>query len=711
MSRQSRNNTTQQMKSCKASAEEGQSANQELQSINEELETSKEELESTNEELTTVNEEMANRNTELTRLNSDIVNLQSSINIPILLLGRDLTIRRFTQPAEKLFNLLANDIGRPLGVVKHKLDFPGLENLVSEVIENVVGQTRQVPDEDGRWFLLRVRPYMTLENRVDGAVLILVDITDLKRAEEAKARLAAIVESSEDAIIGKDLEGIITAWNLGAEKLFGYKAAEAIGRRITILMSPEDTDEERRVMEKIRRGESVAYYETTGRHKDGKSFDIWLTISPVLDEHGTVVGGSRIARDITERKRAEQELAALLASEHAARADAEAANRLKDEFLAIVSHEVRTPLNAIVGWVQMLKSGNLNQEQAEKALEVIDRNAASQGEIIAELLDTSRIVSGNLRLDTKPIAMPSLIEAAIEILRPAADAKSITIETHLDPDAEPVSGDSARLLQVLWNLLSNAIKFTPKGGRVDVTFACADSNGAIVVKDNGIGIAPEFLPHVFDRFRQADATSARLYGGLGLGLSIVRNIVELHAGRVRAESEGVDRGATFTVTLPIKQPTQVSGKEAMDVEREKPSISASAPAVRLDGIRVLVVDDDADTRDLLKVALMNAGAKVKASSSSAEALRALKRWKPNCIVSDIGMPGEDGYDLMKKIRALKKSEGGRIPAIALTGFVAISDQTRSSAAGYQVHLSKPVTLPTLTSEIARLITGNNNPDE
>ncbi len=694
-----------------ASAEEAQSANEELQSINEELETSKEELESTNEELTTVNEEMANRNAELTRLNSDIVNLQSSINIPILLLGRDLSIRRFTQPAEKLFNLLTNDIGRPLGVVKHKLDFPELENLVSEVIGNVVGQNRQVQDKDGRWFLLRVRPYMTLENKVDGAVLVLIDITDLKRAEEAKARLAAIVESSEDAIIGEDLNGIITDWNRGAEKLFGYAAAEAIGQPITILMSPKDPDQERRVMEKIRRGESVAYYETIGRGKEGKSFDIWLTVSPVFDEPGTVVGGSRIARDITERKRVEQELAALLASEHAARADAETANRLKDEFLAIVSHEVRTPLNAIVGWVQLLKSGKLNQEQAAKALDVIDRNAASQGQIIAELLDTSRIVSGNLRLDAKPIAMQSLIEAAIEILRPAADAKSITIETHLDPAVEPISGDSARLQQVLWNLLSNAIKFTQEGGRVEVRLECGDSNCDIVVKDNGIGIAPEFLPHVFDRFRQADATSARLYGGLGLGLSIVRNIVELHGGSVRAESEGVDQGATFTVTLPIKQSAQISGKEAIDVEPERPSTSASTPTVRLDGIRVLVVDDDADTRDLLKVALVNAGAEVKTSISSAEALSALKTWKPDCIVSDIGMPGEDGYDLMKKIRALKQSEGGMIPAIALTGFAAIGDQIRSSTAGYQVHISKPVALTTLTSEIARLISGNSDLDE
>ena len=688
-----------------ASAEEAQSANEELQSINEELETSKEELESTNEELTTVNEEMVNRNTELIRLNSDIVNLQNSINTPVVLLGRDLSVRRFTQPAEKLFNLLATDIGRSLAVVRHNLIFPDLEKLAAEVIAKGTAQEHEVQDKEGRWFLLRITTYLTRENQIDGAVLLLIDISELKRAEEAKARLAAIVESTEDAIIGKELDGTITAWNRGAEKLFGYTAREAIGQSIAMLMSPDEAKEETRVMENIRRGESVGYYETVGRRKDGTSVDIWLTVSPVFDDQGVIVGASRIARDITARKQAEAELAALLVSEQHARANAETANRLKDEFLAVVSHEVRTPLNAIVGWVQMLRSGKLNQEQIAKALETIDRNAASQAEIIAELLDTSRIVSGNLKLDSKPIAIAPLIEAAVEILRPAAEAKSITIETKFGPGVKPIWGDSARLQQVLSNVLSNAIKFTPRGGRVEVTCESAGSNVVIVVKDNGIGIKPDFLPHVFERFRQADATSARSFGGLGLGLSIVRNIVELHGGSIRAESEGEDRGATFTITLPTKKPPQISGKEAQDTPRISKELPKFIPSqgARLDRVRVLVVDDDLDTRDLLKVALSNAGAEVKTCSSSAEALTVLKTWKADCLVSDIGMPGEDGCELLKKVRALKKSEGGKIPAIALTGFAAITDQARSNAAGYQIHLSKPVVLSELTSHIARLV--------
>jgi two-component system, chemotaxis family, CheB/CheR fusion protein len=685
-----------------ASAEETQSANEELQSINEELETSKEELESTNEELTTVNEEMVNRNAELVRLHADILNLQNSINMPVVLLGPDLSVRRFTQPAERLFDLLTSDLGRPLGIIRHNLEFPGLEKLAREVIQKGEAREREVRARDGRRFLLRLSPYMTRENQIDGAVLLLIDITHLKQAEEAQARLGAIVESSEDAIIGQQLDGTITAWNRGAEKLFGYSAQEAVGQSITMLMWQDDLGEESRILARIRRGEIIAYYETIGRRKDGSSVDIWLTVSPVFDDQGTIVGASRIARDITERKRAQKEMAELLVSEQRARAEAETANRVKDEFLAIVSHEVRTPLNAIAGWVQILRSGKLSEEQVNKALETIDRNAVSQSKIIAELLDTSRIVSGNLRVDTKMIAMRSVVEAAIEFLRPAAEAKSITIKAKFDKHVQRVWGDSGRLQQVLWNVLSNAIKFTPDGGRIEVCCAGADESVIITVKDNGIGIEPDFLPFVFDRFRQADATWSRFFGGLGLGLSIVRTIVELHRGTIRAESEGKDRGATFTMTLPAARALPEAQEKR---SKERHGKSRAMKGARLDGVRVIVVDDDADTRYLLQVALGNAGAEVKTCSSSAEALSALKTWSADCLVSDIGMPGEDGYDLLKKVRALKKSEGGTIPAIALTGFAAIGDHARSNAAGYQFHLSKPVVLSELTSQIARLAEG------
>ncbi|HUS12160.1 MAG TPA: CheR family methyltransferase, partial [Pyrinomonadaceae bacterium] len=694
-----------------ASAEEMQSANEELQSINEELETSKEELESTNEELTTVNEEMANRNTELTRLNNDMVNLQSSVNLAILLLGRDLSIRRFTQPAERIFNLMANDIGRPIANVRHNLEFANLEQVIDEVIENLTAQDHEVRDKDGRWFLLRVRPYMTLDNKIDGAVLVLIDITNQKQNEEARSRLAAIVESSDDAIASKDLNGIITSWNRGAETLFGYTAQEAIGKSIVLLLIPaERTAEESRIMERIRRGERIEHYETVRRRKDGTLVDVSLTVSPITDEHGNIVGASKIAHDISARKRAEEERVALLLREQNARAEAEAANRLKDEFLAIVSHEVRTPLTSIVGWIHLLRSGRLDEEHIAKGLEAIDRNAALQGIIINELLETSRIVSGNLKLDSKPVALSSIIEAAIEIVRPAAEAKSIHIETSLATNAGPIWGDSARLQQVFWNLVSNAVKFTPKEGRVDIQLKRVDSSAKVVMKDTGEGIEADFLPYVFDRFRQADGTTTRRYGGLGLGLSIVRNVVEMHGGSVHAASEGKGQGATFTVTLPIMPVsdllTKVETSDGSQTFVGALSTTTRAEIVRLDGLRVLVVDDHEDTRELLKVALTDSAADVRTCSSCTDALATIETWKPDCIISDVGMPGEDGYELIKKVRALRRKDGGRIPAIALSGFAGAEDKLRATAAGYQVHISKPVDLGNLTSQIATLVQSN-----
>jgi two-component system, chemotaxis family, CheB/CheR fusion protein len=686
-------------------SEETQSANEELQSINEELETSKEELESTNEELTTVNEWMANRNAELSRLNSDIINLQSSINVPIVLVGRDLAIRRFTQPAEKLFNLLASDVGRPLGVIRHNLNFAGLEQLVSEVIDTVAGQEREVRDREGCWFLLRVRPYLTVENAIDGAVILLVDTTNQKKSEEAKGRLAAIVEYSEDAIISKDLNGIITTWNHGAEKLFGYTAQEAIGRPVSILAPPGRENEMMEILERIRRRQNVEHYDTVRLRKDGTPLDISLAVSPIFDANGEIIGASKIARDITSRKVAEDERAALLIREQSARAEAETANRLKDEFLALVSHEVRTPLNAIVGWVHLLRAGKPSDDQIEKALESIDRNASAQGEIINELLDTSRIITGKLRMESKALQITSIIESALEIMRPAAEAKSITVETDLDCHAGPVWGDSARLQQVLWNLLSNAIKFTPRGGRVDVGCRQSETNVVITIKDSGEGMDQEFLPYAFDRFRQADASTARIHAGLGLGLSIVRNIVEMHGGTVFAESEGKRRGSIFTVTLPAMTMPNLS-RGSTKPGGQQPKSEVTAPPIqlaRLDGLLILVVEDDEDTRELLKVALTSSGAEAIVCASSVEALAHIERRRPDCIISDVGLPGEDGYEFMKKLRLLSRRNGGQIPAIALSGFAGSRHRGLADSAGYQVHLAKPVELDQLTAEIARLV--------
>jgi PAS domain S-box-containing protein len=552
---------------------------------------------------------------------------------------------------------------------------------------------------------------MTLDNKIDGAVLVLIDITAQKEAEEAR-RLVWMVESSADPIISLDLNGLITSWNRAAEELFGYTAQEAVGKSIKMLFPPERINEEVSILERIRTGERIENYETVRLRKDGSPIDVSLTGSPIVDANGAIIGASKIARDISARKRAEEERAALLLREQNARAEAEAANRLKDEFLAIVSHEVRTPLNSIAGWIQMLRSGKLDEEHTAKALESIDRNAALQGTIITELLETSRIVTGNLKLDSKPIAVPSLIEAAIEIVRPAAEAKSIQIEPALDISAGPIWGDSGRLQQVFWNLLSNAVKFTPKDGRIKVRVERDNSNAVVIVKDNGEGIDPDFLPYVFERFRQADATTSRSFGGLGLGLSIVRSVVEMHGGSVRAESEGKGRGATFTITLPIMTASELAAKTEIERVDEPQTIARAisatprAEVARLDGLKVLVVDDHEDTRYLLRTALTNAGADVRVCAQTTDALATVKTWKADCIVSDIGLPGEDGYELIKKVRALRKKNGRRIPAIALTGFVRIDDKSKAIAAGYQAHIAKPVDLGYLTSEIVRLVQKN-----
>ena len=408
--------------------------------------------------------------------------------------------------------------------------------------------------------------------RIQGVVLVFHDVSEkyaaeksiresrqaqhtaevaLRQAEDTRLVLAAIVESSDDAIIGETLEGVITSWNQAAERILGYTAAEIIGKPVSALMPPDHSEDMVRILERIRRGERIGHFETQRLTKDGRVIDVSLSISPIRDADGTIIGAAKVARDITERKRAEAERERLLAAAEAARAEAEAANRMKDEFLATLSHELRTPLNAIVGWAKILRSGKVDAEDLEEGLSAIDRNSQAQTQIIEDLLDISRIISGNLRLDVQRLHLTDIIEAALATVLPAANAKEIRIHKVLDSLAGPVSGDAARLQQVVWNLLANAVKFTPKGGQVQVLLERVNSHVEISVIDTGMGIKPEFLPHVFDRFRQADASTTRRHGGLGLGLAIVKQLVEMHGGSIRAKSPGEGQGATFTLMLPI----------------------------------------------------------------------------------------------------------------------------------------------------------------
>ncbi len=519
---------------------------------------------------------------------------------------------------------------------------------------------------------------------------------------DVAAHLAAIISSSDDIIVSKTLDGIITSWNPAAERILGYSAQEAVGKHITLIIPRDRWSEEDDVLARIGRGERVDHFETVRRAKDGRLLQISLTVSPVRDATGRVVGASKVARDITDRKLAEVERERLLASEKQARKDAEDANRLKDDFLAVVSHELRSPLNAITGWASLLQTGRLTAEQAHRAVETIQRNAQMQNQMIADLLDVSRIVSGRLRLDIRPFRLIDVIEAAIEVVRPAAEAKGIRLQTFLDPAAGPVAGDPDRLQQVITNLLSNSIKFTPKGGRVQVQLHRVNSHVEILVTDTGEGIAPEVLPFIFERFRQGGTGSTREYGGLGLGLTIARHLAELHGGTVAAHSEGLGKGAQFTIHLPIMAAIErlaVAGEERTHPSAQQ-GLHGDAPS--LAGLRILIVDDEPDARDVLSLILSGAGAEVMAVESAARALETIPQWHPDLLVSDIGMPLEDGYTLLRKLRALPPEQGGGIPAIALTAFARTQDRLNILSAGYQMHVPKPIEQLELLTVVASL---------
>jgi PAS domain S-box-containing protein len=842
----------------------------------------------------------------------------------------------------------------------------------------------------------------------------------LQSPELAPYWLAAIIESADDAIISKTLEGRITSWNKGAERLFGYTADEVIGKPVTILFPPEHENEEPTILARLKAGERVEHYETVRMRKDGTLLDISLTVSPIRDADGRIIGASKVARDITEQKRVRRELdesatrlnlamaAAHLGDwswdpksdvvtlsetaarifgvepgvhmtwtqvrellheddrEHArvaveqslashsdydieyrviqaagserwvlargrglyaddgqvtgmlgfvqditerkttlealreqtealatinelgqlisaeldlhktvqtvtdaateltgarfgsffynildeagasymlytlsgvpreafahfpmpratdlfgptfrgegviriadvkqdprygknspyygmpeghlpvvsylavpvvsrsgevigglffghpepgvfterherlvsglaaqaaiamdnarlfeavalARADAEQAatenerlyreaqesSRLKDEFLATVSHELRTPLTAVLGWTHMLRTGQFNGDSTVKALETIERNARAQAQLIDDLLDISRIITGKLRIDVRPVNPNAFIEAAIEAVRPAAEAKGVRLQKIMDTSVVAVAGDPVRLQQVIWNLLANAIKFTPRGGRVQITLERVNSHLEIAVSDTGQGIAPEFLPHVFDRFRQADQRTTRQHGGMGLGLAIVRHLVELHGGTVEAASAGEGQGATFTVYLPVAPIYQMDTEGA----RVHPAARSSLPRYdcveRLDGMKILVVDDEPDTRELLRRGLGQCGAEVTVVGSATEALEALRASPPDLLISDIGMPNVDGYDLIRQVRALPAEAGGASPAIALTAYARVEDRMQALRAGYQMHVPKPVELAELVTVAASLARRSSNGD-
>jgi PAS domain S-box-containing protein len=708
---------------------------------------------------------------------------------------------------------------------------------------------------------------ITLPDGHLGVVCYFRDIAEQKQAAAAKAYLAAIVDSAEDAIISKDLNGVIQSCNASAERLFGYTTEELVGRPVRMLIPPERQSEEDEILVRLRRGERVEHFETVRVTKEGRHLSVALTISPVRDESGAVIGASKIARDITAIKRAEADRMRLL-QEHAAVTETlnnvgaivasdldrtkvvqavtdaattlttaefgtffynlvnesgesdmlhtisgvppeafssfpmprnrevfdqtfkgtavirsaditldpryghnaphhgmplghlpvrsylavpvkgrssvvigglffghpsvgrfteqherlavgiaswasvalenarmytsvQEASRIKDDFLASLSHELRTPLNAILGYARMLRSGIVPPDKKGKAVETIERNATSLTQIVEDVLDISRIVSGKIRLNVQSIDFPAIVRTAVDSVTLAADAKGVRIETVLDPDATPVSGDPERLQQVLWNLLSNAVKFTNRGGRVQVRLVRVDSHVEVAVSDTGIGIAPEFLPHVFERFRQADAGITRERGGLGLGLSIARRLTEMHGGTIEVSSGGINQGTTFWLKIPVMIVHPLRDDLLRVHPRPGPGVRAIGSADLLD-VHVLAVDDEVDALSLVSEVLEAAGARVTTAFSAEDALRKLEVEVPDVVVADLGMPQVDGFQFVDRVRRHHDSRVREIPAAALTAYARSEDRMQALRAGFQIHLAKPIDPAELVTTIAAL---------
>lgn len=561
------------------------------------------------------------------------------------------------------------------------------------------------------WALMSVSPIMNEEKQYLGALAMVTDITARKRTEAALAEsnqtLKAIVQACPLAIMGLRADGTVRLWNPAAERIFGWSSAEVLGQVLPAIPNGKQEEFQRNIAVTMQ-GQVLSGTETRRQTKTGEIIDVALW-SAVVDEAQTGISCLSVVADISDRKQAEVEREQLLQREQTARQEAEAANRIKDEFLAVLSHELRSPLNPILGWTQLLRSRQFDAATIDKALETIERNAKLQTQLIEDLLDVSRILQGKMTLKVGSVYLVPVIEAAIETVRLAAEAKGIQIRTRFADAAEPVAGDAGRIQQIIWNLLSNAVKFTPPGGAIDVELepiispppgsqpplAIAEPPYVeITVTDTGKGIQPEFLPHVFDYFRQEDGTITRQFGGLGLGLAIVRHLTELHGGTVKVSSPGEGKGATFTVRLPCLISTEPSLTD-----------SAIAATSNLSNIRVLVVDDELDMRDLAMAVLSEFGATVQTAASAQEALLLLQSFQPNVLICDIGMPDMDGYRLMRQIRSLPADQGGTIPAIALTAYAGELDRQQALAAGFQLHLAKPVEPSELVAEIAQLVQG------
>jgi two-component system, chemotaxis family, CheB/CheR fusion protein len=578
------------------------------------------------------------------------------------------------------------------------------------VIDTLNFSIQEVQDRDGHWYDLRIRPYRTIDNKIDGAVVVLLDIDELKQSAQqlmkAKTYAETIVETVREPLLVIDLNLRAIAANHAFYKTFQVMPIQTEHRSIFELGNGQWNIPKLRSLLEAILAENVEFKDFEVEHEfEGIGPKIMLLNArkmPPIDDTQMIL---LAINDITEQKYLETQRTLLIQSQ-SAQAAAEDANRAKDEFLSILSHELRTPLNAMIGWAQLLRLQKFDEVKTEAALKTIERSAKAQNQLIEDILDVSRITTGKFRLNPYQMDLTPVIQNAIEVVLLAAEAKNIQLESSLTPLTVKVLGDPSRLQQVLCNLLSNAIKFTPAGGKVDIGLDCIDGMAQIEISDTGKGIHPDFLPYVFDRFRQADSSHSRADSGLGLGLSIVRHLVELHGGTVDAESAGEGQGATFTVKLPlrtdIEESSMLSFLESVDFGDELAEPMAEIPS--LAGLRVLVVDDELDMRQLFITMLDRYGVEAIAAASATEAISILTAnpEKYDVLLSDIGMPEQNGYSLIRQIRTLSAEAGGQIPAAALTAYARDVDSREAIAAGFQIHVPKPVLPAQLAAIVASL---------
>lgn len=664
--------------SLQSSIEELQTTNEELQSANEQLTSSNEELQSTNEELHSVNEELYTVNAEhqrkideLTELNNDMDNLLTSTNVHTIFLDCDLCIRRFTPGVADTFNLIPQDIGRRFDSFSHRIVHSTLIAEVEQVSRTGTPFEQEVVDKRGTWFLLRIRPYIA-RSQVEGVVITLIDITTLKEAQSKLEEMSEIVQHSDDAIYRVDLDGMIRTWNMGASRLYGHESADAIGKHVSILAPPDRSSEPITYLDRLANGISVDHVETERVRRNGTIVQVSLTVSPIRDHHGVIVGASVISRDITKQKVAEEEI--------------RQAVRQRDQFLATLSHELRNPLSAILNATSLLQEDEIDAETSRDARDVVEHQLRHVARLLDDLLDVARFTNGKLTLRKEVADLSQIVMDVTDCIQFQVEERSQALQVESPTEPVYVEGDVGRLQQAQVNLLVNASKYSSEGRTIWYRIGRDGDNAVISIRDDGEGISPSLLPSIFEPFVQAEQSIERSQGGMGLGLPLVKMIVDSHGGTVHAHSGGPGQGSEFTIRLPL---TDLTPKKA-----------ARQEALVASGQRLLVIEDNAGIRRMLARSMELKGFEVATAINGRDGLESVREFKPNIAVVDIGLPDINGYELAQQVRA--DSEHSNVSLIAVTGYGRDEDRRQAFESGFDLHMVKPINPSELMQAIADL---------